>query len=161
MKYVERNKEPYRARRIVLVVACLVAALIVGCSATHDDETRTLASLRQMDDHPLYSMRYYGDYGFQDFLQKGIRAPTSWQRSDRQARAAWACTCFAALNPDGDLLFGRNFDWTHRATLLLFTDPPDGYASVSMVDIHYLGYGEGVPSGGEQAATAGGPLLAL
>ena len=57
----------------------------------------------------------------------------------------WACTTFAALNPNGDALLGRNFDWHNRPSLLLFTDPPDGYASASMVDISYLGFGSGVP----------------
>jgi hypothetical protein len=41
----------------------------------------------------------------------------------------------------GDRLYGRNFDWRFSPALLLFTDPPDGYASVSMVDIEYLGFG--------------------
>ena len=37
------------------------------------------------------------------------------------------------------MLLGRNFDWYEHPALILFTDPPDGYASVSMVDISYLG----------------------
>ena len=43
--------------------------------------------------------------------------------------------------PD-DRLFGRNFDWRYSPALLLFTDRPaaGGYASVSMVDIAYLGF---------------------
>ena len=42
-------------------------------------------------------------------------------------------------------LFGRNFDWRYSPALLLFTDRPvgGGYASVSMVDIAYLGFGDG------------------
>jgi len=31
-------------------------------------------------------------------------------------------------------MFGRNFDWQHRSSLLLYTAPPGGYALVSMVD---------------------------
>jgi hypothetical protein len=38
------------------------------------------------------------------------------------------------------MVYGRNFDWHYSPALLLFTDPPDGYASVSMVDIAYLGF---------------------
>jgi hypothetical protein len=41
------------------------------------------------------------------------------------------------------MLYGRNFDWQYSPAVLLFTDPPDGYASVSMVDIAYLGFGRG------------------
>jgi hypothetical protein len=39
------------------------------------------------------------------------------------------------------MLYGRNFDWEYSPALLLFTDPPDGYASVSIVDVAYLGFG--------------------
>jgi hypothetical protein len=45
---------------------------------------------------------------------------------------------FAALGNSDRILYGRNFDWRYSPALLLFTDPPDGYASVSMVDIAYL-----------------------
>jgi hypothetical protein len=50
----------------------------------------------------------------------------------------WACSLFAALGDDGDRLYGRNFDWRFSPALLLFTSPPEGYSSVSMVDIAYL-----------------------
>ncbi|MBE9507166.1 MAG: linear amide C-N hydrolase, partial [Chloroflexi bacterium] len=53
----------------------------------------------------------------------------------------WACSLFAALGDADNMLYGRNFDWEYSPAVLLFTDPPDGYASVSMVDIAYLGFG--------------------
>jgi hypothetical protein len=62
------------------------------------------------------------------------------------ADPAWACTVFAALNQEGDPLLGRNFDWFNRPTLVLFTDPPGGYASISLVDLSYLGFGAEPPS---------------
>ena len=53
------------------------------------------------------------------------------------------CSLFAALGDPENRLFGRNFDWRYSPALLLFTDRPagGGYASVSMVDIAYLGFG--------------------
>ena len=39
-----------------------------------------------------------------------------------------------------NLLYGRNFDWEFSPALLLFTYPPDGYASVSMVNLAYFGF---------------------
>lgn len=101
------------------------------------DEQRTLASLQKVDDFPLYVMTYYGDYGFDDYLQEGIASgalallPTDWN---------WACTTFSTANPQGDFLVGRNFDWHDHPALLLFTDPPDAYAAVTMVDLNYLGF---------------------
>jgi choloylglycine hydrolase len=46
---------------------------------------------------------------------------------------------FTILLDQDNLLYGRNFDWEFSPAVLLFTDPPDGYAAVSMVDIEYLG----------------------
>ncbi len=50
----------------------------------------------------------------------------------------WSCSLFAALGDPSSRLYGRNFDWEDSPAMLLFTDPPNGYASVSMVDIAYL-----------------------
>ena len=52
----------------------------------------------------------------------------------------WGCTCFAALGDKNTTILGRNFDWYDHVSLLLFTDPPDGFASVSMVDLEYFGF---------------------
>ena len=50
----------------------------------------------------------------------------------------WACSLFTALADPQSGVFGRNFDWEFSPALLLFTDPPDGFASVSMVDLAYF-----------------------
>jgi hypothetical protein len=96
-------------------------------------ETKTLASLKLVDDYPLYVMQYYGEY---------TSRPSSSQSTAREARLTpgWACSLFTVLLDDDHLLYGRNFDWDFSPAVLVFTDPPDGYASVSMVDTAYLGY---------------------
>ncbi|MGD8466330.1 MAG: hypothetical protein PVI09_20930, partial [Anaerolineae bacterium] len=101
----------------------------------------TLSSLQQVDDYPLYVMHYQGDYEslvaqWQDRARVDVMEPAA-------SLAGWACSLFAALGDEGAMLYGRNFDWRFSPGLLLFTEPPDGYASVSMVDIEYLGFGAG------------------
>ncbi len=49
---------------------------------------------------------------------------------------------FVAHGQESDAVFARNFDWAHPSTLVLFTDPPGGYASAAMVDLYYLGLNE-------------------
>lgn len=107
---------------------------------------RTLASLRRVDDYPLYVMHYYGDYGFSQLLEPATaRSATArsvtarWAAPALAASAAWACTGFAGTTSSG-VVVGRNFDWIHQQALLLFTHPPGAYASVSMVDTSYLGF---------------------
>jgi hypothetical protein len=127
----------------LLILVLALSILLWGSSPeTLTDEQRTLASLEKVDDFPLYVMTYYGDYGFADYLEEGLQTPESTSFS---TDPKWACTTFSTSNPASDYLLGRNFDWYDHPALLLFTDPPEGYASVTMVDLHYLGFVKGQP----------------
>lgn len=129
----------------------LVSLLVLGCQsvpiairnrpapppltdaqAVTTDIQKTLASLRQVDDHPLFTMTYYGAYD--------LNLPETPVAD--QTTPGWACSLFVTFADPAQPIFARNFDWQQAPALLLFTDPPNGYASVSMVDISYLGYDE-------------------
>jgi hypothetical protein len=103
-----------------------------------EQEVATLSSLEKVDDFPLYTMHYYGssESGLLDWAgpQESANAPLP---------STWACSLFAALG-GADKLYGRNFDWVDSPALLLFIHPTNGYASVSMVDLAYLGFGDKV-----------------
>jgi predicted choloylglycine hydrolase len=71
-------------------------------------------------------MRYEGAYD----RMKNVAQPTP--------TTPFGCSLFAT-NDATDPLFARNFDWDPAPAMLLFTSPPDGHASVSMVDLSYLG----------------------
>jgi Linear amide C-N hydrolases, choloylglycine hydrolase family len=127
------------------VGAVVTALVLAGCTASPPpaggaDADRTLASLRKVDDLPLYEMRYAGDYDATRGLAEAAPA------------TPFGCSLFAAPGP----LFGRNFDWDANPAMVLHTDPPDGHASVSIVDISYLGVGAD-PTGDRRLLDA--PLL--
>jgi hypothetical protein len=127
---------------VFLLILVVALVLLLRDSPTEQiiqlsDEQRTLASLEKVDNFPLYVMTYYGDYGFDDYLKQGVETVDFPRLSTDQT---WACTVFSASNPNSDYLLGRNFDWHDHPALLLFTDPPQGFASVAMVDLHYLGF---------------------
>jgi hypothetical protein len=114
----------------------------VGSTLTPNEaETATLLSLKKVDDYPLYVMDYVGSYG----SRQSYRPADSWKRTvipeQISCQVKWGCSLFATLGDKENRLFGRNFDWRFSPALLLFTDPPDGYGSVSLVDIEYLGFG--------------------
>ena len=92
-----------------------------------DDQRETLASLEKLSDYPLYSMTYVGDY-----VDRSVGRATGGED-----QPAWACALVSSGGPDGPLM-GRNFDWPRHPALLLFTDAPGAYATVSMVDLSYL-----------------------
>lgn len=131
----KKTKRRKRIRRILL--GCLLL-LVIGLGIVLYGPVRTMTSLEQVDDYPLYVMRYHGEYLFDWFSEHGIEWPLF--QKFYKAMNPDACTSFAAVSSEDNAVFGRNFDWQHRSSLLLFTDPPGGYASVSMVDLYYLGY---------------------
>lgn len=96
------------------------------------NQSITLKTLKKTVDSPLYSMTYSGNYDpvLRDFIYKAIKL----QKPNR------GCTVFAALNPEGEPVLARNHDYFFSPALVLFTNPPHGYASVSMVDLSFLGF---------------------
>lgn len=53
----------------------------------------------------------------------------------------FGCSSFTAASPEGERLFGRNFDYRECDALLVYTDPREGYASIGMTDLDLLGIG--------------------
>lgn len=83
---------------------------------------KTLASLQKLDRYPLYSITYYGSYDAKH---------TKIARSSINTHPhPWTCSLFAAFGDTRHMVFGRNFDWDFSPAVLLFTQPPNGYASV-------------------------------
>jgi hypothetical protein len=105
----------------------------VGASRQSGAEVdTTLASLRRVPGTHMYAMTYTGDY---DELA-GVPKPPS--------ASPFGCSLFYASGDPARPVYARNFDWERNPALVLHTDPPDGYASVSIVDISYLGVPAGV-----------------
>jgi hypothetical protein len=96
------------------------------------DEQKTLASLEIINDHPFYQMIFYGDYPRYLEMKKRFYWAMGFPKPQ--------CSSFAALNSQGDAILGYNNDGEPRSILLLFTNPSDGYASVSISAI-----GDGFP----------------
>jgi len=94
-------------------------------------------TVTKIDDYPLYSLNYTFDYKFDEYLQTGtfpIYAQQQMKSKD------FSCTCFSAFGETNRLL-GRNYDWDESSTYyLLFTDPPNGYSSISTVDLSFFDY---------------------
>jgi len=103
-----------------------------------EQEAATLSSLEKVDDFPLYTMHYYGS---SESGSSRLVAPLESANALRPV--VWTCSLYAALGGT-DKFYGRNFDWVDSPALLLFTHPTNGYASVSMVDLAYLGFGDKV-----------------
>ena len=114
------------------------------------NELRSLLSLKKIDDYGMYQMTYYGDYGFDDFLKVGADNDGDIEAFITRRLLKGlpinlgvtgdGCTAFVVKNKNGNILFGRNFDFTYAPSLQLYTAPDQGYASVSTVNLAFAGY---------------------
>jgi len=123
-------------------IGMFILLALLGCSPTiatpsptptentyglSQEAFETLSTVEKVDDYPLYVMHYVGVYD----------SPVTVDLPDN---TSFACSLFAALGDENALIYGRNLDWAYSPALLLYTNPPDGYASVSMVNLTYLSF---------------------
>lgn len=132
---------------IILVVLLLVLILFV----MFFQEIRTLSSVKTLNDKDMYQMTYYGNYYFdeflasggaqseeeiKDFFEKKFTKGLPINLDDRNP----ACSTYMAHNTNGDVIFGRNFDFSYTPIVVVQTHPKGGYASVSVADLAFIGY---------------------
>lgn len=139
-------------RRVLLGIGITLLMLLVIIFILFWNELRSLVSLKKIDDYGMYQMVYYGDYGFDDFLKVGAASDADIEAfvTSRLLKGlpidlgvtGDGCTAFVTKNDNGDILFGRNFDFLYAPSLQLFTNPENGYASVSTVNLSFAGYSE-------------------
>lgn len=134
-----------------IAVACLVGGVVVF--TLFGNELKTIDSIKKIDEYPLYTMDYAGDYGIDEFLEQGGASNDAELIDFVVGRLLkglpieielpnLACSTFNAETPSGDAIFGRNFDLEFSPGMMVRTNPEDGYASLSMVNLAFIGYGE-------------------
>ena len=129
---------------LLLAMSCAAAGIMFG------GEIATLMDIERIGEEDLFVMEYKGDYGLDKFLETGASSdgelvqfivrqvlhgiPLEFDLPDL------GCSTFAAELADGTPVFGRNFDMYDSPAMLLTTRPKNGYASISMVNLAYIGY---------------------
>lgn len=116
------------------------------------------ASVQRMDDG-FYSMKYTGSYGLDDFMEQGGASSDlavadfvigrmfyGLIKLDLQS-SPYGCSTLSVASPGKEQLFGRNFDWGNCTAMVVETNPPNGYASVSTVNMNFLKFGLSLSEG--------------
>lgn len=141
---------------LILLFIILILGIIVGI--LYHNEIRSLSSIEKLDDYGMIRMNYYGDYGFDEFLKTGAKSDSDIEAfvTKRLLKGipldlgvtGDGCSAFMTKNENGEIIYGRNFDFDYAPSLQVFTKPKDGYASVSTVNLAFAGYSEdSLPSG--------------
>lgn len=141
-----------KIKRICGIIVCLILVLLIGVCGLFFNEIRSLLSLKMIDDYPMYQMTYYGDYGFDKFLEIGAKSDGDIEKyvTKRLLKGlpidlgvtGDGCTAFVNKNENGDIIFGRNFDFEYTPSLQLITAPKNGFKSISTVNLSFAGYSE-------------------
>lgn len=148
----KQKKKLGLAPKIIIGIAAVLLAAVLAVLLVFQRELRTLGTLQRVGDTSLFTMDYIGDYGFDDFLETGASTdpelinfiagrllkglPMEFDLPDL------GCSTFAVETPEGEHLFGRNFDMYYSPALFVRTAPDNGYKSISMVNLAYIGFGE-------------------
>ncbi len=152
---------------IIAGTSLLTLVLILGITvgALWHNEIASLTSMKMLVDAnaenksaPVYIMDVKGDYYFDQFLENGgasndgeliqfiVDNITKGLIPISIASPDIGCSSFTATDSDGTRYFGRNYDFSTSTTMIIRTNPGNGrYASVSSVDLQFLGIKNGAP----------------
>lgn len=146
-------------KRILLAIVALLLVLVIAIFAVWGNEIFTLMSFEHVrvrnDEHldgSVYTMDVKGDFYLDDFVaQGGVTSDSAlidfittkitkglipMNISDPEI----GCSSFTATTSDGDVLFGRNYDFSKTNTAIVTTKANKGrHASISSVDLQFLG----------------------
>jgi len=144
------------------VLAGILVAAVVAVMAVWGGEIRTLATVESVAGNEyLYTMTYKAKYDLDDVIGKDvdtnaelldyvvsrigkglpIKIKSSQVADENGEMDVINCTSFQAAKADGDgFWYGRNYDFYKNPTMVTFSYPKDGYASIGVSDMSHFGY---------------------
>lgn len=138
-------------KKVALATSIVGATAISSVAYVFRKELATLKSVQRLAPG-LFEMHYQGDYGLDKFLQTGARTDAELIHFVTRhlmkgfpvsiAVPDLSCTTFRAKKENDGFLFGRNFDLTQGPTLVMHTAPPNGYASIAITHLPFLGFAD-------------------
>lgn len=149
-------------KRLGLTLLLLVIVIIAAAAVIWHSEIASIATVEKVDGNDyLYTMQYKAKYDLDDVIAsdldsnpallnyivgrigKGLplKIKSSQVAGDDGEMAVFNCTSFQAGNAEGDgFFYGRNYDYFKNPTLVTFSYPDKGYASIGISDMSHFGY---------------------
>lgn len=146
-------------KKILLIILAVLVVLVLAIAGLWHNEIATLSSFEQIrernDEHldgSVYYMEVSGDFYLDEFVEQGgassdaelidfITAKITKGLIDMSiSESEIACSAFTATTEEGDVVFGRNYDFAKTNTCIVVTEANEGrHASISTVDLQFLG----------------------
>ena len=157
-------------KKAILWIVGILAALCIAIACIWGGEIASVGSVASVEGNEyLYQMKYKAAYDLDDLLSKDIDSNAalldyvigrigkglpikmkSAQVADENGELnTFNCTSFQAAKADGNgFWYGRNYDYFKNPTMVTFSHPKKGYASVAVSDMSHFGYSlEKLPDG--------------
>lgn len=150
-------------KKFLKILLTIVLLLVLVVMLVWQCELRTLTTVKQVGDNPyLYTMEYLAHYDLDDVVGKDVdtnaelldyvvsrigkglplKIKSSQVADENGELQTFNCTSFQAQQADGDgFWYGRNYDYFKNPTLVTFSYPKNGYASIGCSDMSHIGYG--------------------
>jgi len=140
---------------LLLLLSTILAAGNPAKMISNPQQVKTIESLRDAGNGELFTMNYTADYKLQEFIDASLSSQAEVKSAAakilfdpsklRQLKGETpnpACSAFQAVTPEGDVIYGRNFDYKFKkgATILMRTTPKKAYKSLSMASMNFVGY---------------------
>lgn len=160
---MEQTKKKTTLKKVLIGVATAILALVLIFSVTvyaiwHNEISSVMSMELVRDrndahlDGAVYTMHVKGDFYLDEFVEQGgvkndseliafvtekiTKGLIDMSISDPEI----ACSSFTAKNESGDVLFGRNYDFSKTNTCIVFTEKNEGrHATISTVDLQFIG----------------------
>lgn len=137
-------------KKFLLALACIFLITIIVFIAVNFGKLATIASVSEISDG-LYFMNCQYDYNCDKFLNADISTIDEllkWIENEQFYgieiainNSNFGCSAFTSADENGNRLFGRNFDYDDTDTLVIYSEPKDGYASYAVSDLNFFGIG--------------------
>ena len=145
-------------KKVLGVVIGIIIILFLGLWFVFRNEIKTINGIEKIHEYPMYQMKYHGDYAFDQFLEVGASSDQEVVEFVSKTLLKGlpikinlpdlACSTSYSKTPEGDYIFGRNFDLDYSPPMIVFTEPDNGYKSVSIVNLSFMGYSaDNLPDG--------------
>ena len=152
--YASERREPVKKVLKITgyVVGGALLTALVTLMAIYYSEIRTMASLTAIEGTGLYTMEYFSDYHFDDFLKTGAKNSAEYYKYINSSlikgedavpevqSSSNACSAFTFRDKGGNRYMARNFDREANPVMLLVTSPKNAYKSISTVNLNTLGF---------------------
>lgn len=147
-----------KKKKGIIVVSAVVGVFVVIITAAlliFQGELRTMLGVKADSENGIYEIDYVADYKLDQLLEEG-----GVNSEDELAKyilrimlkglpinieyevPELGCSTFFASTPENGYIFGRNLDNQVTDLAVVKTSPKNGYKSVSVVNLSFLGYNE-------------------